>query len=339
MRARRVVWPERGRVELEEFEVGSPSEGEVLVENEFTLISPGTERAFLLALPNTPGKFPQRPGYCAVGRVLEAGPGVEGLRAGTRVVSRSPHASHAIRPAWDVIPVPENVSPEEAVFSQLLAISMHGVRAAGVELGDPVLVLGLGLVGQLALRLARLCGAVPLVGADPKPKRREAALRGGADAALDPLAGEFEAELREVCGGLPRVVIEATGLPEPVVTAFRACAPGGRVVLLGSTRGTVREVNFYELVHRKGLAVIGAHASVRPERDPCPGTKPHRFDVEASLRLLSMGRLSVRDLITHIFEAERAPEAYRLLTGDEEGRALGILLDWRGRHSRARRAR
>src|SRR6266542_4229042 len=78
MEGRRVCWPEHGRAELQGFEPRAPGPGEVLIESEVSLISPGTERAVFLGLPNAEGGFPSYPGYSNVGRVAALGGGVEG---------------------------------------------------------------------------------------------------------------------------------------------------------------------------------------------------------------------------------------------------------------------
>ncbi|MCS7188116.1 MAG: alcohol dehydrogenase catalytic domain-containing protein, partial [Armatimonadota bacterium] len=96
MKSLRVVWTEPGVVKVEEWELPQVSDRHVLVKTHFTLISPGTERAFLLHLPNTPSTFPQYPGYCAVGQVVEVGEQVRGLKVGDRVVWAGKHSAHAL---------------------------------------------------------------------------------------------------------------------------------------------------------------------------------------------------------------------------------------------------
>ena len=322
-----VIWVERAKVEVREFEVRPPQHDEVLVRTEVTLISPGTERAALLALPGTPGQFPTTAGYSNVGIVEAVGDRVEGLSVGMRVASSGGHGSHVVVDASRVLPVPESLRPEEAVFFHMITIAMQGVRRGDIEIGESVAVLGLGLVGQLALRLARLCGALPLVGIEPLPYRRKLALR-EADEVLDPTSSDFQERLTKVCGGLPWVVIEATGVPEPINFAFGICRRMGRVVLLGSTRGKVESVDFYRDVHRKGLTVIGAHTSARPGHDSFHALWTWRDDAALALRLLAMKRINVEELHTHTFEGEEAPKAYELLISGAES-AIGIVLDWR----------
>jgi L-iditol 2-dehydrogenase len=132
-----------------------------------------------------------------------------------------------------------------------------------------------------------------------------------------PLAGELA----------PAVVIEATGHPDAANSAFGIAAPGGRVVLLGSTRGATAEVNFYRDVHRKGLTVIGAHDIARPDHDSYPGYWTAAQDRTVGLRLLAADRLQVRPLITHRVGWRDAESAYEMLRNWESG-ALGIVLDW-----------
>ena len=92
MTGKRIVWPRAGEAELQEFEVSPPGRGEVLIGMEYSVLSAGTERACLIAKPNTPQTFPQYPGYCGIGRVVAAGGDVETVRVGERVLAD--HAGH-----------------------------------------------------------------------------------------------------------------------------------------------------------------------------------------------------------------------------------------------------
>jgi threonine dehydrogenase-like Zn-dependent dehydrogenase len=101
-----------------------------------------------------------------------------------------------------------------------------------------------------------------------------------------------------------------------------------RVVLLGSTRGTTKEVNFYRDVHKKGLVLLGAHASTIPGTDGYRGHWTWRANVRALLQLLANGRLNVRPLITHCVPAASAPGIYTQIA-DWSPLVLGALLLWR----------
>ncbi|MBM3280257.1 MAG: zinc-binding alcohol dehydrogenase [Candidatus Handelsmanbacteria bacterium] len=315
-----VVWPGPGQVAIEERQLPDPGPGELLLAAERTLISPGTERAFLLNLPNTSGSYPQRPGYNFAGRVEKVGAGVEGFSLGQRVVAAGPHAAHALVRASQVCSLPAAVPFEVAAFFNMGTIALQGVRRARIELGEATAVIGQGLVGLLALKFARLQGAAPLIAVDPEQSRLAYSRSCGADLALTPAQA---GELAEA----PAVVIEATGAPAPINSAFQLARPGGRVVLLASTRGET-QVNFYREVHRKGLSVIGAHNSARPYLESQPGVWTWMDDVGVVLRLLELGRLEVADLVSHRLPARRAEEAYGLLAQWHPS-LLGVLLEWR----------
>jgi L-iditol 2-dehydrogenase len=327
MEATRVCWPEAGRAVLETFTLREPGPGEVAVETEVTLISPGTERATFLGLPNTPGRFPSYPGYSSVGRVTALGEGVTALAAGDRVVSWAGHASHAVTSAARCWKLPEELPLEEAVYCSLAGIGLQAVRKARVELGEAVLVVGLGLVGNLALQLARLQGGLPAIGLDLEHTRCETAIACGADACFDPRDPGTAAAIDAATEGRgPAVVIEATGSPEPVNEALALAGNGARVVLLASTRG-VTETNFYRDVHRKGLTILGAHNAARPPQDSSPGFWTLDDDSRCVLRLMLAGRLHLRPLTSQFIPWQEAPHAYeQLATWGKE--ALGVVIRW-----------
>ena len=329
MKANRVVFTAPRVVELESVDVEPPGPGQLLIQTEVTLLSPGTEGAGLAALPNTSQRFPKGVGYSNVGTVLEVGPDVDTFTPGDRVASHSPHASHVLTRANRVAAVPEGLPSESASFSSLTAISMQAVRKARVELGESVLVVGQGLVGNLALQLARLQGGYPVIGADLAEERLERSRQVGADHTIRVEGENLPEATRNLTGGDgARVVIEATGSPGPIVSAFQSAGWCGRVVLLASTRGETERVNFYRDVHKPGLTILGAHNSVRPQTEASPGFWPLQDDVELGLELIAAGRLQVTPLITTRLPANEAPEAYRLVV-EQHREALGIVLDWR----------
>ncbi len=313
---------------LEEYEIGPPGPGVVLVKTLYSLISPGTETAFLAALPNTPKKFPQYPGYSNAGIIIALGEGVKGLDIGDKVVSPSPHASLVLVKEDRLFKIPPEVPPEEATFFNLISIALQGIRKAQLEIGESVAVLGLGLVGQLAAQLARACGAIPVIGIDYFDYRLKIAAELGVDYVVRAADGEVVSKVLEITKGKGAdVVIEATGSPDAIPIAFRIAKWHGRVVLLGSTRG-VNLVNFYSDVHRKGLIVIGAHNSVRPKYESHKYFWTHRDDCLLALELLARKRIRVKELISLIMSFREAPLAYdKLMRSKNE--VVGIVLDWR----------
>ncbi|MFA0739961.1 MAG: hypothetical protein DFNUSKGM_000057 [Candidatus Fervidibacter sacchari] len=234
MKSYRVVWTEPKVVKVEEWEVPEVGGRQVLVKTRFTLISPGTERAWLLHLPNTPATFPQYPGYCAVGEVLEVGEEVKQFKKGDRVVWAGRHSAHAVVNEDALLPVPSDLPDEEAVFFRLIAIALQGVRKARIELGESVVVLGAGLIGLLALQLAKLSGGFPVIAVDLSEVRLKFAQEVEADFTLQ-LSEDLNACVSELTDGGAHVVIEATGNPEAIPLAFKLARRMGRVILLGST--------------------------------------------------------------------------------------------------------
>ena len=329
MKGKRVVWPSQATVEIEEFEFPLLGYNELLVATEYSLISPGTERAFLLGLSNARGRFPSYPGYSNVGVVIDSGRDVDSFNIGDRVVSSKGHTSHFVATPADVLKVTEaGLSSEEGVFFNLCTIAMQGVRKAKIELGEFTLVLGGGLIGLFGMQLAKLSGGLPVITADLSDNRLELAMQVGADYALNPEAEDFDAQLDKITGGKgPAVVIEATGHPPVVNTAFQLADWCGRVVLLASTRGETERVNFYRDVHQKGLTVLGAHNSVRPRHESSPNFWTLRDDWELSLQLIAHHRVVVTPLITHRLAGTQAAEAYQLLMEWDQN-LLGVVLNW-----------
>ncbi len=322
-----VLFVEQGIAEVQACEMPEAGPGELLVRGRLSLISPGTERAFLLHLANTPDDYPQTTGYSHIGEVVAVGEGVEGWRVGDRVASQANHCMYASVPARLCSHVPAGLSEERAAFFRLISIAMQAVRKARIDLGEPVAVIGCGLIGLLAMQLARLNGGLPVASIDKDADRLAFAELLDADAVLAADEGLKPALHEQFHGEEPAVVFEATGHPEAVPTAFDLARFGGRVVLLGSTRGETEAVNFYRDVHKKGLTVLGAHESARPRQDSAPGWWTHQADQATALKLLAAGRLVVDPLTTHRFAWRDAAAAYETLARWEPG-MLGTVLDW-----------
>ncbi len=320
--------PKKGKMELREYEVPEPGPHEVTVKTHFSVISPGTERAFVLGLDNTNATFPYHPGYCAAGVVEKVGAEVTKVAPGHRVGCHMGHRSIWTIPERDVTPVPEGVALDQAGFLSLGIICTQGVRKARIELGEAVMVLGLGIIGQLSLQIARLNGGFPAIGVDKVAQRLAIAKECGADVTIDASQQTWQDALKNSSGGLgPHVVIEATGAADPVAVACQVARPFGRIVLLASTRGT-STVNFYRDVHKPGLTIIGAHTSANPEHENRPGSWTNQDDGDCFLRLLQAKRIRLDPLITHRVPWEKAVETYEaMLTWDTS--MIGTIIDWR----------
>lgn len=323
MKGHIIVSPEKGRVCVKEYEVGEPGPREIQVRIHVSLISPGTERAWILNMECTPGVYPFEPGYCTAGIVEKTGSEVTRFKVGDRVACLLSHRSIGNIHEDSAAKIPPDVPFEHAVFLPLGQIALQGVRKARIELGEKVMVMGLGVIGQLAMQFARLNGALPAIGADLVESRINAALRCGAEEAVNCGENEWIACLRHKF----QAVIESTGVPGVIPTALKIVEPGGRVVLLGSTRG-MSTVDFYRDVHVKGVTVIGAHAiHTVPKHESRPSNWTWKDDSECFMSLLEKGKLCIDPLITDIICHEEIEKAYiELLRGNRE--IIGTIIKW-----------
>ncbi len=316
-----VVISQPGKVGLAEAALPEPGRGEVLLRASKSLLSPGTERALLLNLPGLKPTYPKTSGYSFVGEVVQLGDGATNLQLGDRVACRTRHASHAIVDAADCHKLPASLSDERAAFFQLLAIALQGVRKTRLEIGEGCAVLGAGLVGLLALQVARAAGAMPVIAIDADASRLARAKDLGADHVF--LAGEAARLLPEA----PPVVIDATGNPAALEAACQLAAFGGRVALLGSSRGASQSFDFYRDVHKRGLTLLGAHISATYRETAAPGWWTQRAEQATALKLLEQERVAAEPLVTHRFPFRDVEAAYQLLADWDPG-TIGVVIDW-----------
>jgi 2-desacetyl-2-hydroxyethyl bacteriochlorophyllide A dehydrogenase len=323
VKGERVVFLDYDIAHLEPEEILGPGRREVLVDVHRSLVSPGTETAILTGLPGTPRRFPFEPGYSGAGVVRAVGPGVETLRAGDRVAGGLHHARRDVIAAALLVKIPEWVSFEEASFVVLAVIAQQGVRKARIEVGERVAVVGAGLVGQLAARLARLAGAAWIVTvASSRRREAPATAEGGADVFLAGPEGEERCDAVEA-----DVVIEAAGTPSALVAALRCAGRGGRVVVLGSARSLGRDLPWDELAQDRELSVVGAHISLLPEVDDSPGRWTFRHEAALFMELVRQGRLRVADLVSWRADPRSCNAVYERLL-EREGSHLGVVFEW-----------
>ena len=316
-----------GSIRLEPDELPPPAPDEVTVRTTKTLISPGTERAIMLNLPGLAVQYPKAVGYSHVGEIIQVGAEVHILRIGDRVASKSRHASHVLVKEALCHPIAPNLDDERATFFQLLATSLQAVRKTRLEVGEAAAVLGAGLVGQLALQVTRVAGALPTVAMDRHQARLKLAQQLGADHIFSPDTAEKDILCTGVSAeGFP-VAIEATGNPAALETACDITAFGGRIALLGSSRGATGFFDFYTRVHKKGITLIGAHIDTAARLASAPGWWTLHDEQHTALLLLKHGRVTVSPLITHRFHCSQITAAYDLLV-EWNLDALGIVIDW-----------
>ena len=236
-------------------------------------------------------------GYCHVGEVLDAGQ-APGFAVGDSVVSNAPHAEVVSADPAFAARIPAGVSAEHAAFTPLAAVALQGLRLLEAKPGETVVIMGLGLIGQLAVRLLRARG-VTVVGVDPDEAKRADAKQAGA------LVPELGAPLTTlVTGGVAGVLITAsTSSDEPVNQAARLCRRRGRVVLVGVTGLTLNRADFYQ--NEVSFQVSRSYGSADPA-DPSSA----RANFDEVLALMASGELDVSPLLTSRHPFAEAPQIY-----------------------------
>lgn len=276
-------------------------------------------------------------GYSAAGVVEAVGAGVEDLKVGDRVAcAGARYANHAERiwvPSNLVVRVPDEVALESAAFTTLGAIALQGVRQADVRLGERVVVIGLGLLGQLTIQLLRASGVEP-IGVDVDPARVALAERAGALGVLrkDDVAGLVQVATGGV-GADAVIITAATSSEDPIRLAGELARDRGRVVVVGAVPINVPRSPYYE----KELEVRLSRSYGPGRYDPEYEEKGHdypigyvrwteRRNMGEFLRLLGTGGVDLAPLITHRFEFAEVVEAYGTLRGGGGAGALGVVL-------------
>ena len=337
MKIHQIIFTEKEKAELLEQEISSePAGSQILVKTQFDLISAGTELANYHGMPNTNGGgpdsgFPKQVGYSASGIVKAVGPDVTRFKVGDRVVcSWLKHRSWFLADEKFFYPIPDDVDMETAAVAHLCSFPLLGVRRLQLQMGEAVMVAGLGLLGQFAAQLARINGAAPVLTCDHSPARRELALELGADHALDPGDKDFLKKVHDLTDGRgPEGVVEVTGVIPALKQALEYVAFHGRISLLGCTRISDEPINFYKYVHCRGVSLLGAHTMVRPKYESRPdGEWTEYDDYRTFFKYVRSGRLKVAPVISRKVSPVEADAVYRQL-GFEKNPPLGVLFDWR----------
>lgn len=187
--------------------------------------------------------------------------------------------------------------------------------------------MGMGILGIFALKLLKQAGAAPIIAVDPDPSKREKALQCGADAALDPFAPDFAQQAKALTEGGAKVGIEVTGNGGGLNGILDCMARFGRVALLGCTRNSDFNVDYYRKVHGPGITLIGAHTDARPKQESYPGWWTQDDDINTLIRLVKFGRIKLSDVIDETYSPAEATEVYRRLA---EEKAFPLTqFDWR----------
>jgi threonine dehydrogenase-like Zn-dependent dehydrogenase len=208
-------------------------------------------------------------------------------------------------------PLPETISPEQAVFLGTTSIALQAVHDAHIKVGDHVVVFGLGVLGLLVVQLARLNGARWIDAVDPIESRRLLAQSFGASRTLDPEFTDIGLALKTDSPGAD-VAIEFSGSYAALHQAVRSVRMAGLVVAAGFYQGGGEALRLgEEWLHNRVSMVASLRGWANPHRD-FPLWDRSRLREEA-LSLIDKGQLRVKELLTHKIAFERAQEAYELI--------------------------
>lgn len=367
--------------ELRVVEVPSPAlqPGCVLVRNVFSLVSAGTERSTVTtAQKSLLGKARARPdlvkkvidsvkreglasamkkvqtrldswkqlGYSTAGVVADVGDRITDLQKGERVACAgqdvASHAEVICVPRNLCVRIPDGVEFGQAAFTTLGAIAMQGVRQAKVELGEVVVVSGLGLIGQLTVQILKAAGA-RVIGIDVNPDATKLAKQCGADAVAargsdDPVA---VAKAMSDGHGVDAVLITAsTASNDPIDLAPQLCRERGRVVMVGVTGMNVPRAPYYEKELSLTLSRSYGPGRYDPEYEQKGIDYPlghvrwtENRNMASFLDLIAQKKINLLPLVTHRFPIDRAVEAYDLITGKKQEKFLGVLIQYEDRGS------
>lgn len=364
-----------GKLELAEVPAPYAKSGGVVVRNAASLISAGTERMMIdFAGKSMIGKARERPdlvkqvldkvkkeglvptietvmtrldqpmplGYSCAGVVEHVGRGAEEFRVEDRVAcAGAGYASHAhavFVPKNLTVPIPDNVSFEDASYVTLGAIALQGVRIAEVQLGERIAVIGLGLLGQLTVQILKASGC-QVIGIDLDPSKIALARELGADVAVsrsEDVEGAVAAFTSAV--GVDSVIITAaTDSNDPIELAGDICRDRGIVSMVGAVKMDIPRKVYYEKELQLRLSRSYGPGRYDPQYEEKGYDYPisyvrwtERRNMEEFLRLVSSGQVTPARLTTHRFEINDAEKAYEIVTGEDKQPFMGVVLTYDG---------
>lgn len=341
-----------GKTILEEVPVPNVKAGCVLIKTTRTLVSLGTERMLVeFGKANLIDKARQQPdkvkqvldkiktdgllptleavfnklgqpltmGYCNVGRVIAVGKGVTEFVVGDRVASNGNHAEFVCVPKNLVAKIPDNVSDEEAAFTVIGSIGLEGIRLFKPELGETVVVTGLGLIGLVVSQLL-IANGCRVVGIDFDPEKVEMAKAKGV-MAINPASGVNPIKyVEEITGGVGAdgvIITASTKSDEVMHQSCEMCRKRGRIILVGVVGLNLRRDDFYK--KELTFQVSCSYGAGRYDEDyenkghdyPLPYVRwTEKRNFETILQTISSGGLDVRSLITEEVDLEDYMEIY-----------------------------
>lgn len=321
------------KLELHSEETPSPGPGEIRCRTICSMVSMGTEM-ICYERNVEPGsswdgwiQYPFTPGYLSIGQVIDVGAGVTRFTVGDRVCSTAPHREWFVDLADKCLAIPTGLSSEHAAWFQLNIIAQNGLREVNPVFGESAVVIGLGPLGQLAVRMLGLCGLAHLVAIDPLAMRCDLARGCGPTAVFAGNAGDYVQQVHDLTGGRGAdMVFDFTGHPAVFHTTFKMLAKRGRLGLVGDVPKPSLQTMSSDVIN-KGVSIISAHGSM----PPFDGTPYHRWGRREMCdylfgRILD-GRINMDGMVTHRITPEQAPATYADILANR-GKYMGVIIRW-----------
>lgn len=274
-------------------------------------------------LQSAPERSPRRfrPGNMWVGHIVEVGAAVSDFAVGDRVAGygtlrevQTVRVHQPLEPGLgginDVLKMTEDMSWKAALCYDPCQFALGGIRDSQLRLGDTCCISGLGAIGMMAAQMARLQGAKTVIVSDPIQKRRELALRYGADYAIDPVNEDAGLRMKELTGkrGVD-VVVETSGSYPALQASLRGLTYGGRIAVVGWYGKDRGGFDLGQEAHMNNATLIFSRACSEPNPD-YPRWSWARIN-ETCWDLLSKGRILCEDIIDPVVSFEAAGDAYR----------------------------
>lgn len=285
-----------------------------------TLISAGTElNSAYLADDN----FPKRPGYASVFEVTNVGNEVTRIQPGDHAFCMGNHASFQRKPQEQVLPVPDGLAPETAVFARMMSVSMTTLTTTIARPPSKVLITGLGLVGHLASKNFQSCG-YDVYASDPVASRRQIASETGIHNVLDAVPLDNP----DLCGHF-HLAIECSGHEQALLDAANAIRKRGEVVCIATPWRKFTDIPLHDL----HTAIFHNYAVIRSGWEWELPRQPEDFrptsifeNLTGALRWLQEGRVSVDGIFTS-YKPQDCQQAYQDLLHKKTDR-LAVVFDW-----------
>mgnify|MGYP001432341059 CR=1 FL=1 len=355
-----------GKISVENVPTPNCSEGSILSQTTFSLISPGTERMLLefgkgsliTKVKSQPEKVqqvldkvktdgvittyeaikskletPHKAGYCNVGKVIESK--CSEFCEGDRVVSNGAHADFVNAPKNLCAKIPDNVTDKEAAFTVLGAIGLHGVRLIKPTIGETFVVFGLGLIGLITVQILRANGC-RVLGIDLDLKRLDLARKFGAEtfqsSSDDSVVDQVKQFSQHI--GVDGVIICASTQSETLISqAANMCRKRGRIILVGVVGLNIKRSDFYQ--NEVSFQVASSYGPGRYDQNyeingndyPIGYVRwTQKRNFETVLELISSKRLDVTPFIQDEFDIDDAEAAYDKIMGSKN--TLAVLFNY-----------